>query len=94
MSSPAHLRYFLANVKSPAWLEVLGAIGVLDLPDTDGPWPSHAAVARLAERYPGEVAAWLQDMYQSHGTRPVPRRRSAVLHSEPVGQPSAWFWLL
>ena len=72
VSSPAHLRYFLANVKSPAWLEVLGAIGVLDPPDTDGPWPSHAAVARLAERYPSEVAAWLQDMYQSHGTRPVP----------------------
>ncbi len=70
VSSPSHLRYFLGKVASPAWLEALGAARVLDPSDTDDPWPPHAAVARLAERYPYEVAAWLHDMYQSHGTSP------------------------
>ena len=72
VSSPRHLRHFLGNVASPAWLKALGATGVLDPSDSDGPWSAHTAVARLAERYPGEVAAWLQDMYQLHGTRPGP----------------------
>ena len=67
VSSPGHLRHFLGKVVSPAWLEALGAAGVLDPSDTEGPWPPHTAVARLAERYPAEVAAWLQDMYELHG---------------------------
>ena len=71
MSSPGHLRYFLGKVESPAWLEVLGEAGVLDPTDTDGGWSPHAAAARLAERYPAEVAAWLQDMYRLYGTSPV-----------------------
>ena len=71
VSSPAHLRYFLGKVENPAWLEVLGEAGVLDPTDTDGAWPPHAAAARLAERYPAEVAAWFQDMYRSYGTSPV-----------------------
>ena len=70
-SSPGHLRYFLGKVESPVWLKVLGEAGVLDPTDTDGAWPPHAAAARLAERYPDEVAAWLQDMYRLYGTSPV-----------------------
>ena len=79
VSSPGHLRHFLGKVASPAWLEALGATGVLAPPDTDGPWPPHAAVARLAERYPGEIAAWLKDMYQSHGTNSV--AATAICHA-------------
>ena len=72
VSSPGHLQHFLGKIANPAWLEDLGATGVLDPSDTEGPWPPHAAVARLAEHHPDEVAAWLHDMFQSHGTRPVP----------------------
>ena len=71
VSSPRHLQHFLGKIASAAWLEVLGETGVLDPSDTDGGWPPYAAVARLAGRYPGEVTAWLQDMYQTHGSRPV-----------------------
>ena len=75
VSSPGHLGYFLDKVESPAWLEVLGEAGVLDPTNTDGAWPPHAAAARLAERFPAEVAVWLQDMYRSYGTRPVAAAR-------------------
>ena len=71
VSSPGHLQHFLGKIASPAWLEALGAAGVLDPTDADAPWPPHAAVARLAERYPVAIAAWLRDMYQLHGTAPA-----------------------
>ena len=71
VSSPTHLRYFLSKVESPAWLEVLGETGVLAPTYTDGAWPPHAAAARLAQRYPAEVAAWLKHMYRSYGTNSV-----------------------
>ena len=71
VSSPGHLRYFLGKVESPAWLEALGEAGVLDPTNSDGAWPPHAAAARLAKRYPAEVAAWLQNMYRSCGKSPV-----------------------
>ena len=72
VSSPGHLRHFLGNIESPAWLEVLGAVDVMDPSDTHGPWPPHVAVTRLAERYPARITAWLQDMYPSQDTGPVP----------------------
>ena len=72
LSSPGHLRHFLGNIESPIWLESLGATDVLDPSDTDGPWPPHVAVTRLAERYPGKITAWLQGMYASQDTGPVP----------------------
>ncbi len=71
VSSPGHLRRFLGKVESPAWLEALGVTGALYPTDTDGPWPPHAAVVRLAERHPVEVTAWLQGMFQSHGATPA-----------------------
>lgn len=71
VSSPGHLRHFLANIESPAWLEALAAAGVLDPSDTHGPWPPHVAVTRLAKRYPSEITAWLQGMYPSQDTGPV-----------------------
>ena len=71
VSSPGHLQHFLGKVESPVWLEALGAVDVLDPPDTDGPWPSHTAVFRLSERYPAEVTAWLKGMYLSHKAKPT-----------------------
>ena len=72
VSSPWHLRHFLGNIESPAWLEALGAAGVLDPSDTHGPWPPHVAVTRLAGSHPARITAWLQDMYPSGDTGPVP----------------------
>ena len=71
VSSPRHLQHFLGTIESHAWLEALGAAGVLDPTDTDGPWPPHAAVVRLTERYPVEVTGWLEDMYRLHGATPA-----------------------
>ena len=71
VSSPEHLRHFLGKVAGPAWLNTLGTTGALDPLGTDDPWPPHTAVARLAERHPNEVAAWLEAMYRSHGASPA-----------------------
>ena len=71
VSSPGQLQYFLGKIASPAWLEALGAAGVLDPTDANGAWPAHAAVARLAEHHPVEVTAWLENMYQLHCATPT-----------------------
>ena len=62
--SPAHLRYFLARIGTPVWLDLLTDSGLLDPPDDGEGWPVFVATERLARQYPAAVAHWLNKMYK------------------------------
>ena len=61
--APAHLRYFLARIERPVWLDMLTDSGLLDPPDNGEGWPVFVATERLARQYPAAVAHWLNKMY-------------------------------
>ncbi|MDE0446946.1 MAG: hypothetical protein OXH96_09765 [Spirochaetaceae bacterium] len=61
--APPHLRYFLARVERPVWLDLLTDSGLLDPPDDGEGWPVFVATERLARRHPAVVAKWLNKMY-------------------------------
>lgn len=69
VATPNQLRYFLKGISSPTWLQLLELSGVLDPSDSlDEPWPAHVAVVQLAANYSTEVLAWLDGMYDKHGS--------------------------
>ena len=59
----AHLRFFLARIERPVWLDMLTDSGLLDPPDNGEGWPVFVATERLARQYPAAVAHWLNKMY-------------------------------
>ena len=61
--SSVHLRYFLARVQSPDWLDLLIDTGLLDPPNNGEGWPVFVATERLAREHPAAVAHWLNKMY-------------------------------
>lgn len=61
--TPAHLRYFLAQIERPVWLDMMTDSGLLDPPDDGEGWPVFVATERLARQYPAAVAHWLNKMY-------------------------------
>ena len=61
--APAHLRYFLARIERPVWLDMLTDSGLLDPPDNGEGWPVFVATERLARQYPAAVAHWLNKIY-------------------------------
>ena len=61
--SPAHLRYFLARIERPVWLDVLTDSGLLDPPDNGDGWPVFVATERLARKYPSAITHWLNRLY-------------------------------
>ena len=71
MATPNDLQYFLANVRTPLWLDLLTETGMLDPPDGQAPWPAFSAVERLAGEHDGAVATWLQQMYDRWGAYPM-----------------------
>ena len=58
-----HLRFFLARIERPVWLDMLTDSGLLDPPDNGEGWPVFVATERLARQYPAAVAHWLNKMY-------------------------------
>ena len=44
--APAHLRYFLARIERPVWLDMLTDSGLLDPPDNGEGWPVFVATER------------------------------------------------
>ena len=58
-----HLRFFLARIDRPVWLDILTDSGLLDPPDNGEGWPVFVATERLARQYPAAVAHWLNKMY-------------------------------
>ena len=72
VATPNQLRYFLKGISSPTWLQLLEPSGVLNPSDSlDEPWPAHVAVVQLAANYSTEVFAWLDGMYDKHGSNSV-----------------------
>lgn len=71
MAGPNHLRHFLRQGVSVAWLEALTETGILD-PPTDGAWPVAGAVDRLAENDAEDFVGWLNRMYDRHAGDPRP----------------------
>ena len=61
--TPSHLRYFLARIERPIWLDKLTESGLLDLPHNGGGWPAFVSAGRLARQYPSAVVHWLETMY-------------------------------
>ncbi len=73
VATPDQLRYFLKRISSPTWLRLLEPSGVLDPSDSlDKPWPAHVAAVQLAANYSTEVLAWLDEMYDKHGSNSIP----------------------
>lgn len=69
VATPDQLRYFLRRISSPTWLRLLEPSGVLDPSDSlDKPWPAHVAAVQLAANYSTEILAWLDEMYDKHGS--------------------------
>jgi hypothetical protein len=66
IAGPNHLRYFLGQISSTAWLEALLQTELLDPPVENTGWPVFAAVERLAKQHGPAVADWLLRMYQKH----------------------------
>ena len=87
--SATHLRYFLARIEHPVWLETLTDSGLLDPPDNGGGWPVFVATERLARQYPSAVAHWLNEMYKrlSGNTRCVSMIGDAALAIGDIGLP-------
>ena len=69
--TPQHVRFFLRKATDPGWLDVLASTGVLDPPDSGTAWPVFPGLVGLAEDHHAEVTAWLEQMYATHGAKPM-----------------------
>ena len=87
--SAAHLRYFIARIERPVWLDMLTDSGLLDPPENGEGWPAFVATERLARRYPASVAHWLNKMYKrlSVNTKCVSMIGDAALAIGDIGLP-------
>lgn len=87
--SAAHLRYFLARIERPVWLDMLTDAGLLDPPENGEGWPAFVPTERLARRYPAAVAHWLNKMYKrlSGNTKCVSMIGDAALPIGDIGLP-------
>ena len=87
--SAAHLRYFLARIERPVWLDMLTDSGLLDPPNNGEGWPVFVATERLARQYPAAVAHWLNKMYKrlSGNTKYISMIGDAALAIGDVGLP-------
>lgn len=87
--SGAHLRYFLARVESPYWLDMLTDAGLLDPPNNGDGWPVFVATERLAREHPAAVAHWLNKMYSrlSDNTKCLSMIGDAALKIGDIGLP-------
>lgn len=84
IASPSHLRYFLARIASPAWLELLAGTGIIDPPGSREDWPAFAAVEHLAQEHADALAAWLAGIYDAW-VGDVERVESIVVAAVNVG---------
>ena len=87
--SAAHLRYFLARIERPVWLDMLTDSGLLDPPENGEGWPAFVATERLARQYPAAVTHWLDKIYErlSGKTNCVSMIGDAALAIGDVGLP-------
>jgi hypothetical protein len=87
--SAAHLRYFLARIERPVWLDMLTDSGLLDPPENGEGWPAFVATERLARQYPAAVAHWLNKMYKrlSGNTKYISMIGGAALAIGDIGLP-------
>ena len=87
--SAAHLRYFLARIERPVWLDMLTDSGLLDPPENGEGWPAFVATERLARQYPAAVAHWLNKMYKrlSGNTKYISMIGDAALAIGDIGLP-------
>ena len=87
--SAAHLRYFLARIERPVWLDMLTDSGLLDPPENGEGWPAFVATERLARQYPAAVAHWLNRIYKrlSVDTKYISMIGDAALTIGDIGLP-------
>ena len=87
--SAAHLRFFLARIDRPVWLDMLTDSGLLDPPENGEGWPAFVATERLARQYPAAVAHWLNKIYKrlSVDTKYISMIGDAALTIGDIGLP-------
>jgi len=77
LAATNHLQYFLSRVADPNWLDLLTDSGILDPQPTCTHWPVNSAIEKLAKDHSINVTAWLQGMYDRHGSDPIKARHIA-----------------